>query len=85
MQLQAQTPAGMAAHVVHYSFRVIFDKNRNGRWDTGDYDIKRQPEQIFEESIEELRPGWEVEKIIDIEKLGNNDTQHQESGEKIRE
>lgn len=29
-----------------YSFRIIFDKNGNGRWDTGNYLKKIQPEVI---------------------------------------
>ena len=30
-----------------YSFRIIVDKNRNGKWDTGDLFAKRQPELVI--------------------------------------
>ena len=30
-----------------YRLRIIMDKNKNGRWDTGDYEQKIQPERIF--------------------------------------
>ena len=27
--------------------RLIVDENRNGRWDTGDFDEDRQPEEVY--------------------------------------
>lgn len=44
----------------NYSIRVTLDKNRNGKWDTGDFLIKRQPEvvQYFEKEIV-IRANWE--------------------------
>ena len=50
----------------NYSVRVIHDLNKNGRWDTGNYDAKRQPENIFTNPIEELRAGWEVDATISV-------------------
>lgn len=43
-----------------YRIRLIFDRNKNGRWDTGDYMTKRQPERIiyYPGSIE-IRANWE--------------------------
>lgn len=40
--------------------RVIHDANRNGRWDTGDYYLHRQPEANFTKKIEGLRANWEL-------------------------
>ena len=45
-----------------YSIRVIKDLNANGRWDSGRYSLKQQPEPI--KTIEkgaEVRPNWELE------------------------
>ena len=50
----------------NYSVRIIHDLNKNGRWDTGNYDAKRQPESIFTKPIEELRAGWEVVATISV-------------------
>lgn len=46
-----------------YRLRMITDKNRNGRWDTGEYSKKLQPETVifFPEKIE-IRANWEVEE-----------------------
>lgn len=44
-----------------YSVQITTDINANGRWDTGDYDQKRQPEPIFRRKLEKLRANWEVE------------------------
>ncbi len=43
-----------------YLFRIIFDTNSNGKWDTGNYLEKKQPEKVtyFPEVIE-LRANWE--------------------------
>ncbi|MDE5981421.1 MAG: hypothetical protein K2G61_05670, partial [Bacteroidaceae bacterium] len=30
-----------------YYMRLFIDKNGNGKWDTGDYDSGRQPEEVF--------------------------------------
>lgn len=43
-----------------YTLRVIFDKNKNGRWDPGDLWKKIQPEKVIPyRSIVELKAGWE--------------------------
>lgn len=49
-----------------YLLKVIEDTNTNGKWDTGDYDKKRQPEKIYLKEIESLRPNFEVEVEFDI-------------------
>lgn len=43
-----------------YSFRILVDKNQNGKWDTGNYSDKIQPEKIYyyPDKIT-LRANWE--------------------------
>ncbi len=46
-----------------YLIKVIFDKNRNGRWDSGDYIRNIQPERVsfFSKTID-LRSNWLIEE-----------------------
>jgi|GEM_PF-3969695 len=52
----------------HFFFRIE-DKNRNKKWDTGNFLLKKQPENIcyFAKEIE-LRANWEVEQDISFAK-----------------
>ncbi|MDB5126674.1 Ig-like domain-containing domain [Mucilaginibacter sp.] len=52
-----------------YRVRIIYDDNRNGRWDSGNVRQKSQPENIwlYEKEIT-LRPNWEAEEPITIPK-----------------
>lgn len=45
-----------------YRLKLIDDRNRNGRWDEGDYLTKRQPETVryYDEKIP-VRANWDVE------------------------
>ncbi len=46
---------------------VIEDLNGNGFWDTGDYDLHRQPEPYRKKNIEQaLRPNWELEVELSL-------------------
>lgn len=46
-----------------YRIRAIEDKNHNGKWDTGNYEEKRQPERVFYmPKIIVLKANWEVEE-----------------------
>ncbi len=47
-----------------YILRIIADRNRNGRWDTGNYDDKRQPEPIILDPLDQLRANWDLEKRV---------------------
>ena len=49
-----------------YTFRIIADKNGNGKWDTGDLFGKLQPEEVipYREDLK-LRAGFEL--VIDFE------------------
>ena len=49
-----------------YKFRVIIYQNKNGKWDTGDFNSKIQPEEIhlFLEATK-VRANWEIDlKLI---------------------
>ncbi len=45
-----------------YRLKIIFDSNSNGRWDTGSYLSKRQPELVkyYPDPIQ-IRSNWDVE------------------------
>jgi uncharacterized protein (DUF2141 family) len=48
-----------------YKMRLIQDKNRNGRWDTGDLQKGTQPEPIFYSPQDvTARANWELAGII---------------------
>ncbi|MEM9886799.1 MAG: Ig-like domain-containing protein [Bacteroidota bacterium] len=49
-----------------YEVEIVTDYNRNGKWDTGDYDLKRQPEPISSQTLEELRAGWDLESEVKL-------------------
>ena len=45
-----------------YRLKAIYDKNHNGKWDTGNYLEHRQPERVFfYDRPVELRSNWDVE------------------------
>ncbi len=49
-----------------YSVKIIVDLNKNGRWDSGSYNLQRQPEIIITRKLETLRANWEVESTISL-------------------
>ena len=50
-----------------YYFRVIDDRNRDGRWSTGSLNPRRQPEAVhFFDYPLELKGGWDMETEITI-------------------
>ncbi|MDB5001201.1 MAG: hypothetical protein JWR76_2278 [Mucilaginibacter sp.] len=50
-----------------YTFRVIYDENRNGLWDSGRVKLKTYPENIWISEKEiSLRPNWDAEETLDI-------------------
>ncbi len=53
-----------------YFLRLIEDRNENGRWDTGNFKAKIQPEQVFyyHQKIK-LRVNWDVEEEWDVTAL----------------
>jgi hypothetical protein len=61
----------------NFRLRLIHDKNRNEKWDTGDYLNKIQPEPVFiySEPIQ-ARLNWEVEVIWNLQPPNqDNDTE----------
>ncbi|MBR4535718.1 MAG: Ig-like domain-containing protein [Bacteroidales bacterium] len=50
-----------------YKIKVIKDRNSNGRWDTGNYELKIQPEEIFffDKSIT-IRGYWDIEEDFEL-------------------
>ncbi|QEM06873.1 hypothetical protein DIU31_026450 [Mucilaginibacter rubeus] len=52
-----------------YYVRIIYDENKNGKWDSGNVRLKRQPENIWlNEKLITLRPNWEAEEPVTIPK-----------------
>jgi len=50
-----------------YHFRVIYDANKNGKWDSGNVKKKLQPENIWIDPKERtLRPNWESDEDLVI-------------------
>ena len=47
-----------------YSIEIIEDSDGNGRWTTGDYDLKRQPEKVQKATLEQVRANWEVDAEV---------------------
>ncbi len=46
-----------------FKLKAIHDQNRNRKWDTGNYKLKIQPEEVFYYSGEiEVRSNWDVEE-----------------------
>ena len=46
-----------------YIIRVIFDENGNGKWDTGNYLQKIQPEKVsYYPDVIDVRANWELEQ-----------------------
>lgn len=55
-----------------YQLKILFDRNNNGKWDTGDYSKKLQPEIVKprEQSLN-IRANWDNEVDINIKALQN--------------
>ncbi len=51
----------------NYKIRVVKDRNNNGRWDTGNYREKLQPEEIFffDKPIN-IRGYWDIEEDFEL-------------------
>jgi hypothetical protein len=47
-----------------YKAKVIYDENGNGKWDTGSYQDKYQPEKVgYENEVIKVRSNWDKELI----------------------
>ena len=50
-----------------YQIRCIKDVNENGKWDTGNWELKSQPEEVVRFEIKsKLRPNWDIEEILEL-------------------
>ena len=49
-----------------YDIRILFDDNKNGKWDPGNFAQKKQPEKVFSVS-QKLSVRENFEKDVDIE------------------
>ena len=50
-----------------YKIRIIYDDNNNGKWDTGDFLKKIQPEKVeYYPEIQEVRPNWSLNVALTI-------------------
>lgn len=51
----------------NYKFKAILDRNRNGQWDTGNYKMDLQPEEVFfYPAALNIRANWEVKEIWEL-------------------
>lgn len=54
-------------YVGKFRLRVIYDDNKNGKWDSGSIKERRQPENIWAYSkVFVLRPNWDTEETVDV-------------------
>ena len=52
----------------NYILKTLVDENRNGKWDTGDFLLKKQPEKIkFFDKIIEVKANWDVNETFVID------------------
>ena len=55
-----------------FEIRVLFDRNQNGKWDTGDYWKKLQPEKVITRKQKlSIRANWDNELEINLLDFGN--------------
>jgi hypothetical protein len=53
-----------------YKLKVIDDRNRNGKWDNGNFIMQQQPENVFYfPEIFNLRAFWDLEQQFDLNNL----------------
>ena len=59
-----ETKKNLIEHLLpnDYTFRVIIDANKNGKWDSGDFEKGILPENIYTFSeITKVRANWEID------------------------
>jgi len=52
-----------------YTVRVIEDRNKNGRWDPGDFLTRQTSEKWISKEMDELKAGWTLEVSINGEEF----------------
>jgi uncharacterized protein (DUF2141 family) len=58
----------------NYRVRAIYDLNGDGKWTTGDFKLKQQPEPVsyFKSEIE-IKIDWQIEEAIDLSTRNSKD------------
>ncbi len=52
----------------NYHLKILKDENKNGKWDTGDYYLHKQPEKFYPYQKEvSVKPNWDIEIEMKIE------------------
>lgn len=52
----------------NYYVRIVFDENQNGKWDTGNFLRKLQPEEVvYFPKLLEIRANWTLNEIFNLE------------------
>ena len=55
-----------------YEIRILFDKNRNGKWDTGNFKERKQPELVKPRKEKlTIRANWDNEVDINLQEVQN--------------
>lgn len=50
-----------------YKFRIIYDRNNNKKWDTGNFKNRIQPEKVkYSDKLFDIRSNWEQESTWDL-------------------
>lgn len=53
-----------------YYLRAFYDRNGNGKWDTGDFSEARQAEEVFYFPVQlQIRANWDIEQTWDVKAL----------------
>lgn len=53
-----------------YYLRAFYDRNGNGRWDTGDYNLGLEPEEVFYFPTKiEVRANWDIDQTWRLDEL----------------
>ena len=51
-----------------YEIRILYDENKNGTWDPGNYTLKKQPERaVTLPQVFTVKANWENERDIKLE------------------
>lgn len=71
---------------MEYRFRMIYDENNNGKWDTGNYMEGRQPERVvyFPEKMN-VRSNWDLEYEWNLQEVEEEEVEEDVDEEVIEE
>lgn len=51
----------------NYTFRVIYDQNKNRKWDSGNFLLRTKPEKIrYHNKVIEIRANWDLNEDFDL-------------------